>query len=200
MIDNLKKYLNEDQDPKAVEKLLAKVQQLLTVGESVEYIAVQKKPAINLSPDCISLTNKRIIFCRPKSFGLSMDFQDYLWKDIADCHIKEGILGADFKIRTVKGQINLMDYLPKSQARKLYQFAQGKEEEMGEYRRERELEDKRAAAGGGITVNTGNPSSAAAPTADDPVAILQKLKVLLDSQLISQDEFDSKKMEVISKM
>lgn len=42
-----------------------------------------------------------------------------------------------------------MDYLPKAQARRLYQFAQGKEEEMGEYRRQRDLEDKRAAAGGG---------------------------------------------------
>jgi hypothetical protein len=202
MIENLKKYLNEEQNPKDVEKLLNKVQGLLTLGEEVEYIAVQKKPAINLSPDCIALTNKRIIFCRPKNLGLSMDFQDYLWKDIADCHMKEGILGADFKIKTIKGQMNMLDYLPKSQARKLYQFAQGKEEEMHNFRRERELEDKRAAAGGGITVNTVGsiPQNQNTEQKEDPVETLQKLKRLLESEIISQEEFDTKKAEIISKM
>ncbi len=190
--------MNEEQDPAAVEKLLTRVQQLLTAGESVEYIAVQRK-AINLSPDCIALTNKRIIFCRPKNFGFSMDFQDFLWKDVADCHIKEGILGSDFSVKTVRNQMVTMDYLPKAQARRLYQFAQGKEEEMGEYRRQRDLEDKRAAAGGGITVNTAS-QPAATIIADDPVVTLQKLKVLLDSDIITQQEFDAKKLEVISKM
>lgn len=203
MINDLKKFLNEEQDPKAVEKLLEKVNGLLTQGETVEYIAVQKKPAINLSPDCIALTNKRIIFCRPKNLGLSMEFQDYTWKEIADCHMKEGILGATFTIKTIKGGINMLDYLPKAQARRLYQFAQGKEEEMIEYRRERALEDKRAAAGGGITVNTNipnQPQQTQAATAEDPVTVLQKLKVLLDSGILSQEEFDIKKNEVISRM
>src|SRR5699024_8938011 len=110
--------------------------------------------------------------------------------DIADCHIKEGILGADFSIKTIKRHSNTVDYLPKAQARRLYQFAQGKEEEMVEYRRERELEDKRAAAGGGITVNTSSPTATptAAPVAEDAVAVLQKLKVLLESQIITQEE------------
>jgi hypothetical protein len=200
MINNLKKFLNEEQDPKAVEKLMVKVNGLLTSGEEVEYVAVQKKPAINLSPDCIALTNKRIIFCRPKNFGLSMDFQDYSWKDIADCHIKEGIMGATFFIKTIKGSLNVLDYLPKSQARKLYQFGQGKEEEMIEYRRQHALEDKRAAAGGGITVNAGAPIASNIEQKDDPMVTLQKLKKLLDSEIISQEEFDAKKTDVISKM
>ncbi|GAL76075.1 hypothetical protein JCM19275_2207 [Nonlabens ulvanivorans] len=95
-MENLKKYLNEQQDPAAVQKILEKVSDLLTTNEVIEYIAVQKKPALNLSPDCISLTNKRIIFCRPKTFGFSMDFQDFQWKDVRDCHMKEGIMGATF--------------------------------------------------------------------------------------------------------
>lgn len=203
MINDLKKFLNEEQDPKAVEKLLGKVNGLLTSGEDVEYIAVQKKPAINLSPDCIALTNKRIIFCRPKNLGLSMDFQDYTWKEIADCHLKEGILGATFTIRTVKGGANMLDYLPKAQARKLYQFGQGKEEEMIEFRRQHALEDKRAAAGGGITVNTNipnQPQTAPVAAIEDPVAVLQKLKGLLDSGILTNEEFESKKNEVISRM
>ncbi|WP_227009050.1 PH domain-containing protein [Christiangramia fulva] len=57
---------------------MTKVTELLTREEKIEYIAVQKKPAVNLSPDSIALTNKHIIFCRSRSFGFSMDFQDFL--------------------------------------------------------------------------------------------------------------------------
>ncbi|MFH6994201.1 PH domain-containing protein [Flavobacterium sp. FlaQc-48] len=200
MINDLKKFLNEEQDPKAVEKLLVKVNGLLTSGEQVEYIAVQKKPAINLSPDCIALTNKRIIFCRPRNLGLSMDFQDYAWKEILDCHMKEGIIGATFSMKTIKGNMNMLDYLPKAQARKLYQFAQQKEEEMVLYRREHDLETKRAIAGGGITVNASLPIPQNIEQKEDPLETLQKLKKLLDSDIISQSEFDTKKTEILSKM
>lgn len=198
MIDNLKKYLNEEQDSKAVEKLLPRVEGLLTVRENIEYIAVQKKPAINLTPDCIALTNKRIIFCKPKNLGFSMDFQDYLWKDIVDCHIKEGILGADFSVRATNGQLIVLNYLPKAQARRLYQFAQAKEEEMSEYRRQRDLENKRAIAGGGITVNA--TPQITSDTKEDPFVALEKLKKLLTGELISQEEFDLKKAEILSKI
>ncbi len=199
MVNDLKKFLNEEQDSKAVEKLMPKVTGLLTAGEQIEYIAVQKKP-INISPDCIALTNKRIIFCRPKNLGLSMDFQDYAWKDILDCHMKEGIIGATFTMKTIRGQLNMLDYLPKAQARKLYQFAQQKEEEMVLYRREHDLETKRAIAGGGITVNAGLTPTHNAEPKEDSLEILQKLKKLLDSEIISQSEFDAKKTELLSKM
>jgi hypothetical protein len=200
MINDLKKFLNEEQDPKAVEKLLSKVSGLLTSGEQIEYVAVQKKPALNLSPDCIALTNKRIIFCRPRNLGLSMDFQDYAWKDILDCHMKEGIMGATFSMKTIKGNVYMLDYLPKAQARKLYQFAQEKEENMIEYRRQHDLETKRAIAGGGIIVNAGTSMPQNVETKEDPLEILQKLKKLLDGEIITQEEFDIKKTEIISKM
>ncbi len=202
MVNELKKFLNEEQDPKAVEKIHHKVKGLLTNGENIEYIAVQKK-AINLSPDCIALTNKRIIFCRPKTFGLSMNFQDYLWKDIANCHMKEGVLGATFSIQTVRRAYNMMDYLPKAQARKLYQYAQEREEEMMEYRRQRELEDKRAAAGGGIIVNNALPTNDVKnidSLNNDPMNALEKLKSLLDANLISHEEFNKKKEEILSRL
>ncbi|MBA9079899.1 PH domain-containing protein [Rufibacter quisquiliarum] len=197
----MKQFLNEEQDPKAVEKIYAKVKGLLTSGEDVEYIAVQKKPAVNLSPDCVALTSKRVIFCRPKNLGLSMEFQDYAWKDVADCHMKESIWGAEFTLKTVKGQTNKIDYLPKAQARKLYQFAQEKEEAQHEYRRNRELEEKRAAAGG-VVVTANIPSNS--PTIEsqpkDPMEALQKLKRLLENDLITQQEFDAKKSEIIARL
>jgi len=123
MIDNLKKILNEDQDPKAIEKITAKLENLLMSNEEVGYIAVQKKPAVNILPDSIVVTNKRIILCKPKNLGLSMEFVDYDWDDIAASFVKEGILGADFTFTTKSELTHTVDYLPKNQARKLYTFA-----------------------------------------------------------------------------
>jgi uncharacterized protein YoaH (UPF0181 family) len=200
-VENISKYLNEEQDPKAVEKIYNKVKDLLTSGETIQYIAVQKKPAVTISPDCVALTNKRIIFCRPKNLGFSMEFQDNIWKEVSDCHMKEAIFGAEFTVRTVYGLNISIDYLPKVQARKLYQFAQQKEEEQRELRRQMDLEEKRAAAGG-VTVTASIPSSASSttPVHEDPIASLQKLKALLTNDLITQQEFDAKKAEILARL
>ncbi len=123
MIDNLKKILNEDQDPKAIEKITAKLENLLMSNEEVGYIAVQKKPAVTIFPDSIVVTNKRIILCKPKNLGLSMEFIDYDWDDISGSFVKEGILGADFTFTTNSDLTHTVDYLPKNQARKLYTYA-----------------------------------------------------------------------------
>ncbi|WNM19932.1 PH domain-containing protein [Flavobacterium capsici] len=123
MLENLKKILNEDQDPKAIEKITAKLENLLMTNEEVGYIAVQKKPAVTILPDSVIVTNKRIILCKPKNLGLSMEFVDYDWDDIAASFVKEGIFGADFTFTTKTDLTQTIDYLPKNQARKLYTFA-----------------------------------------------------------------------------
>jgi Bacterial PH domain len=123
MIDNLKKILNEDQDPKAIEKITSKLKDLLMNNEEVGYIGVQKKPAITVFPDSIVMTNKRIIMCKPKNLGLSMDFIDYDWDDIGGTFVKENILGSEFSFSTKTELVINIDYIPKNQARKLYTFA-----------------------------------------------------------------------------
>lgn len=123
MIDNLKKILNEDQDPKAIEKITAKLENLLMNQEEVGYIAVQKKPAVTILPDSIVVTNKRIIICKPKNLGLSLDFTDFSWDEINACFVKEGILGSEFTFQTKFELNHTIDYLPKNQARKLYTYA-----------------------------------------------------------------------------
>jgi len=123
MIDNLKKILNEDQDPKAIEKITSKLKNLLMSNEEVGYISVQKKPAVTILPESIVVTNKRIILCKPKNLGLSMEFIDYDWDDIEASFVKEGILGSDFTFSTKSELTHTVDYLPKNQARKLYTFA-----------------------------------------------------------------------------
>jgi hypothetical protein len=123
MKEHIKSFLNEDQDPKAIEKITAKLETLLMKNEEVGYIGVQKKPAITVFPDSIVLTNKRIIMCKPKNLGLSMDFVDYDWDDIAGVFVKENILGSEFSFSTQTELVINIDYIPKNQARKLYTFA-----------------------------------------------------------------------------
>lgn len=199
---SIKELVTEEQDPKVIEKVLPKVQEYCTSNEEVQYIAVQKKTlGVNFSPDCIALTNKRIILIRPKSFGLSLDFQDFSWMNVADVHMKEGVFAATITIKTTSGQTDSMEDIPKAQARRLYRFAQEMEETKKEERRQRDLEDKRAMAGGGITINTPShqPQAAAAPV-EDPMEKLTKLKSMLDMGILTQAEFDAKKADILSKM
>jgi hypothetical protein len=218
----IEKFLNDQQDPKAIEKVYSRLVDLLTAGEEILYIAVQKKPIVNVLPDCVALTNKRLLFFTPANLGLSMKFVDFVWKDIIDVQIKEEILGAVFSCKTANGAEMGVDYLPKVQARKLYQIAQARKEEEREARRLRELEEKRAESG---AVQFDNPATfahvvtppvAAAPPEpvhtpepepvkpaaeaakpDELTEKLQKLKKLFDHGLISQDEYNRKKMDLL---
>lgn len=123
MKEQFKKFLNEEQDPKAIEKVTSKLHDLLMKGEEIGYIAVQKKPALTVFPDSIVLTNKRIIICQPKNLGLSMDFTDYTWDNVAGAFVKENILGSEFSFNTNTDLSISIDYIPKIQARKIYTYA-----------------------------------------------------------------------------
>jgi hypothetical protein len=123
MKEQIKKFLNEEQDPKAIEKVTSKLQDILMRNEEVGYIAVQKKPALTVLPDSIVLTNKRIIICQPKNLGLSMSFIDYTWDDIEGTFVKENILGSEFSFSTKTDMEISIDYIPKIQARKIFTYA-----------------------------------------------------------------------------
>ncbi len=123
MKEQIKKFLNEEQDPKAIEKITSKLDDLLMKNEEIGYIAVQKKPAITVLPDSIVLTNKRIIICQPKNLGLSMNFIDYTWDEIEGTFVKENILGSEFSFSTKTNIEVSIDYIPKIQARKIFTYA-----------------------------------------------------------------------------
>src|ERR1700722_5982422 len=167
----IEKFLNEEQDPKTVEKIYLRLADLLTTNEEILYIAVQKKPIVNLFPDCVALTNKRILFFNPANLGLSIKFVDFVWKDIVDVYTKEEIIGAIFSVKTTNGAEMGVDYLPKVQARKLYQYAQERKEAEREARRLRDLEEKRAESGSIQFDNAGRASAQQAAPEPEPVHI-----------------------------
>jgi hypothetical protein len=182
-----------------VEKLAAEVSTLLTSGESIEYIAVQKKP-VNVKPDAIVATNRRLIFFRPKLLG-RFDFWDFLWRDLGDAHLVQGMLGSTFSARHTGGRVLSMDYLPKDAAQRLYRIAQEREEAAIEERRRREMEERRAGAAQ-VQVNApAAPTAAARPQPSSGTSLSERLatlKSLFDQDLITREEFDKKKAEIIA--
>lgn len=142
----------ENQNPEIVGTVCEKVRQILTSSEEILYIAVQEKPLVNLFPDCAVLTNRRFIVYRQKLLGRA-DFEDYIWRELRDAQLKENLVGSTLSMLTTGNQRLTLDYLPKLQARALYRFAQEMEEKMVEERRQRSMEESRAAAGGVFVQN-----------------------------------------------
>ena len=212
---SIDRFLSDEQDPKAVEKVIGKLNDLLTTGEEILYLAVQKKPAVNLLPDSIAISNKRIFYCEPGNLGLTMNFKDISWKSIKEVSFKEEFFGSKFICVPQTGENIVTEFIPKVQARKLHQAANQQLEEYKELIRQQKLEENRATASP-ISLN-------AQPIADipfeeikapEPIQIaevveepedettlkLRKLKTLYDKHLITQEEYEAKKANILDSL
>jgi len=213
-MNSIDRFLSDEQDPKAVEKVIGKLNDLLTTGEEILYLAVQKKPAVNLLPDSIAISNKRIFYCEPGNLGLTMNFKDISWKSIKEVSFKEEFFGSKFICVPQHGENIVTEFIPKVQARKLHQAANQQLEEYKELLRQQKLEENRA---GSINL-TPQPFSEAKPfeeiAAPEPIQIaevieeqedettlkLRKLKTLYDKHLITQQEYETKKAAILDSL
>ncbi|MCA5005610.1 PH domain-containing protein [Sphingobacterium bovistauri] len=119
---SLDKFIQDGQEPKVIEKIYSKIETMLNRDETVTYIALQKKPAVTLLPDSITISNKRIFLCEFTKLGLSTNFEIFDWKDIKDIAFKEEIFGSKVTVIPFTGENLSIDYIPKTQARRLYQL------------------------------------------------------------------------------
>jgi hypothetical protein len=212
------KFLYDEQDPRAVEKVLGKLTDMLSSNEELLYLAVQKRPAVNLLPDCIAVSNKRIFYCQPANFGITMNFKDISWKSIKEVSFKEELFGSKFICVPQHGENIVTEYIPKVQARKLYQAAYEQLENYKELQNQQLQEEKKFAEIPAIEpVFSKNleieeaqivevPEVAAPVTPvqeaieepeDETTLKLRKLKSLYDKQLITQEEYEAKKATIL---
>lgn len=199
----LGKFMAEGQDAKMIAKLHERVTGICTSQELIEYMAVQQRPAVNLSPDAVVVTNRRVIIFRQKMLG-RMDMVDLPWINCHDVRIKEGVIGASLFVTGRNGHSESVEWLPKDQARKVYRIAQEMEEQMVEHRRERSMEESRAGATN-IVVNSATPQAAPEPSAPtntpgDPMAKLSQLKQLHEAGMITDEEFAAKKAAILEQL
>ena len=170
--ETLAQYLTENQDPQQVARIYEKVSQLLTRGEQVIYIAVQKALTYDPTPEIVVLTNRRFMHYQQNLMG-SAKFTDYIWRELKEARLEEGVMRATLTLYAANGETLRVDNLVKEQARRLYAIAQ-------------EMEEKRAEAGGiympGMMGGVGAGSTAA--PADEPLQALSKLKQLMEACLL----------------
>ncbi|MBK7217078.1 MAG: PH domain-containing protein [Candidatus Promineofilum sp.] len=199
--ETLAQYLTENQDPAQVAKIYEKVSQLLTRGEQVIYIAVQKALTYDPTPEIVVLTNRRFMHYQQNLMG-SAQFTDYIWRELKEAKLEEGVMRATLTLFAANGETLRIDNLVKEQARRLYAIAQEMEENVREELRLRAMEEKRAEAGGvylpGMMGAMGAGSTAA--PADEPLQALSKLKQLMEAGLISAEEFEAKKKEILARL
>jgi hypothetical protein len=237
----MEQFAQDGQDIKIIEKLITKVQDMLTPGEKIDYIAVQKKPAVTILPDSITISNKRIFMCEFTKLGLATDFEIFGWQDIKDIAFKEEIFGSKVTVIPFTGENLSIDYIPKVQARKLYQYIKAALENYKKTELAAEKEkiviapsSPREVVVEKVESNLPTPAPVTSPTPvitppspvvqptasapgtapaapapvapiaeeeDDEITLkLKKLKTLFDKQLITQDEYEQKKREVLSSL
>lgn len=186
-----------------VDSMCQKVQAILTTQEVIQYVAIQQKPLVNLAPDALIATNRRLIFFRSKMLG-RFEFQDYQWFDLSNAHVQQNMLGAVFSARHVSGQVLTMDYLAKESAAALYRLAQEREEQARLARQQLHVDTLRAGAAQ-VNVQTNipaaaPPSSPAPAAGDDLMARLEKLKLMADKGLITPADFEKRKQEILAQL
>ena len=203
---SIDRFLSDEQDPKAVEKVISKLNDLLTNGEEILYLAVQKKPAVNLLPDSIAVTNKRIFYCEPGNLGLTMNFKDISWKNVKEVSFKEEFFGSKFICVPQHGENIVTEFIPKVQTRKLYQAATEQLDAYKESAKSQHAEESRT------TVNIQPmfdlpieeaeiiPEQIVEEIEDETTLKLRKLKTLYDKQLITQAEYESRKADILDSL
>lgn len=207
---SIDKFLVDEQDPKAVEKVLGKLTDLLSANEELIYMAVQKKPAVNLLPDCIVVSNRRIFYCEPSNFGITMNFKDISWKNIKEVSFKEEFFGSKFICVPQTGENIVTEYIPKVQARKLYQVAN---EQLDTYKEEHMVDQKPPIETPSEPIKEVSEYDAASPVIsplpidlqnevqeDEITQKLRKLKTLFDKQLITLEEYEAKKAGILDSL
>lgn len=201
MIDQ---FLLDEQDPKTVEKVLNKLMDLLTTGEEIQYLAVQKKPAVTLLPDSIVVTNKRIFYCEPGNLGLTMNFKDISWKNVKEVSFKEEFFGSKFICVPTSGENIVTEYIPKIQARKLHQAVNEQLEQFKSSSDSKFASAVLVEAIDDMAVDIPFTQVEAAPVLieqeDETTLKLRKLKTLFDKGLITLEEYEAKKADILDSL
>lgn len=201
MIDQ---FLLDEQDPKTVEKVLNKLMDLLTTGEEIQYLAVQKKPAVTLLPDSIVVTNKRIFYCEPGNLGLTMNFKDISWKNVKEVSFKEEFFGSKFICVPTSGENIVTEYIPKIQARKLHQAVNEQLEQFKSFTDSKFASAVLVEAIDDMAVDIPFTQVEAAPVLieqeDETTLKLRKLKTLFDKGLITLEEYEAKKADILDSL
>jgi hypothetical protein len=198
--------------------LFKKVANVVMKDEEVLAIAAQTDLARwwVFPPDGVVVTSHRILFLR--CGFLSFNFQDFHWEHVEDVHLSTSFAGSTImvtasssksgyatKAANVRNVKAISRRLVISQAQNVYSVGQQMEHTWREKIRQRIMEERQVERGQvvvqapAVAQAAAVPSESAAPL-DDPADRLRKLRGLVDEGILTQEEYDKKKAEILSAM
>jgi hypothetical protein len=157
----------------------------------------------------VVVTNHRIIFINNGFFQFS--FHDFHWEHVEDVHVSVNFGGADLTLTATESKKGVATQVAQAktrrftvqglvtdQAQEVYRVSQQMEHDWREINRQRVMEESRATKGGGVVMmqSAPVPPTSAAPQ-QDPIDRLRKLKELVDAGVLSKDEYETKKSEIM---
>lgn len=116
---NIIRLIDEGQDPKILSRVYERISKVKAPNEKIEYMAIQKKPALNLFPDSVVLTAQRIYLCEFTNLGRNIHSDVFDWELIMDIQIEENGGFATVKVVPDTEIDYIVEYIPVFQARKL---------------------------------------------------------------------------------
>ncbi len=194
---------------KRAEKSYSKFKDTLMKDETIIEQGIDTRPFALLSRrQVFGVTNSRVILMERGILG-GYTMKDFQWKDLKDAEVHEniwpGLCGStlSFKSNQQKdGEPLNIEVFPQSKiATEAYKHSQMEEQAWEEKRRIRDMEEKRAKAGGVMIGGIGGISSQSPSSAPetDITDQLMKLKKLLDEGVLSDSEFQEMKSKLLSK-
>ncbi|MDD2736344.1 MAG: SHOCT domain-containing protein [Desulfuromonadaceae bacterium] len=188
--------------PKFLSVSEEELKKLLIQGESLVSTITQ---AVATSAKTVILTNLRIIVYDHGM--LSSSFKDYYFRDMKDARFDMTVLsGGTITINADKGNnagaVTITD-LPLQESKRFYSRLQEIEREWWEKKRDLELEEKRAAAGGtqiSMANTPQNTNSQTPSTGNDVESKLLKLKGLFDKGLIDESDYKDRKSQLLAQL
>src|SRR5207237_7197105 len=146
-------------DGDGVEKPLSELRSLLSPGDTLEALAIQRRIfALSDRRLLIAATSGRLVVLVRGLLG-GFDVATIRWQDLEEVTVRVGVIGADLALRAGKAtdlaslgaqgsQRVEFQGLRKEQAQAVYRICQAQDQAWREKRRIRELEELRARSGG----------------------------------------------------
>lgn len=187
--------------PKFLSVSEEELKKLLIQDESLVSTITQ---AVTTSAKTLILTDLRIIVYDHGM--LSSSFKDYYFRDIKDARFDMTVLhGGTITINADKGNhagTVIITDLPLQESKLFYARLQEIERDWWEKKREIELEEKRAVAGGTqISMATPQSTTNQIPASDEDIeSKLLKLKGLFDKGLIDESEYKERKSKLLEQL
>jgi hypothetical protein len=131
--------------------------------------------------ESIFVTNRRFIKVRPKTLGFRSDIEDYLYRDMANVNLDKGLFRSSINIvMRFNSEPVSIENIPKEGANKIFKTIQ---------------EGIR-----GILENNISTTIHPSPSKIDIMEQIKKLKELKDGGALTEEEYETKKKELLSKI